>query len=291
MELNAYKDRQGNIISKPLFSEKSFGFLYKNAFGRIVLKLLTSVTVANIERAFLGSPFSSLIIKKFIGKNKIDMSDYVPCRYKSFNEFFTRQVLPEKRPVCKEADALISPSDGRVSVYKIKDDSCFEIKNSVYSVETMLRSKKLAVYYRGGYFVLIRLCVDNYHRYCYAFDGEKESDRKIIGTLHTVNPIVYDFARVYTENTRQYCVINDKKGRKYVQMEIGAMGVGRISNHLTGKGRAVRGEEKGYFEFGGSSIALLLPENSAVIDQDFLLNTSEGYETAVKYGEKIGKLL
>lgn len=290
MELNAYYDRNGQLIKKPLLSEKGMRFLYTDVFGRVILKIMTSVTAANLERAFLGSPFSSLIIDSFIKKNGIDMSDYVPQKYRCFNEFFTRKVKEGKRTICSDPKTLITPSDGRVSVYKIDKDSCFEIKNSTYSVQSLLRSKKLSKYYEGGYFVLIRLCVDNYHRYCYAADGVKGIDRRIDGYLHTVNPIVYDFAKVYTENTRQYCVI-DTGDFNMVQMEIGAMGVGRITNHELFEADVKKGEEKGFFEFGGSSIALLVPKGKVIIDNDLLENTAAGYETAVKYGEKIGKLL
>ncbi|MBR6274936.1 MAG: phosphatidylserine decarboxylase [Lachnospiraceae bacterium] len=288
MELNAYKDRNGNIIRKKLMSGKTLEFLYGNGVGRAALKVLSSVTVANIERAFLGSPFSALAIDPFIKKNEIDISEYQKKRYSSFNDFFTRKIRQEKRPISSDPNALISPCDGRASMYRINNDSAFEIKNSVYSVETLTGSKKLAEYYKDGWFVLIRLCVDNYHRYCYAADGMKSMDLKIEGKLHTVNPMVYDFAKVYTENTRQYCTIYRKGGIKVTQVEIGAMGVGRITNHHTEEADVVRGEEKGYFEFGGSSIVLLLPNKGFEPDIDLVLNTAIGYETKIKYGEKIG---
>ena len=288
MELNVYKDRNGNIIEKKLRTGKKISFLYENVVGRAALKVLSSVTCANIERAFLNCPLSSLAIDPFIKKNKIKMSDYRPKKYSSFNDFFTRQVKEGKRPIDKDEDALISPADGRISVYRINEGSCFDIKNSVYSIETLLHSEKLADYYKNGWFVLIRLCVDNYHRYCYASDGIKSMDNRIEGKLHTVNPMIYDYAKVYTENTRQYCVIYRKDGIKLTQMEVGALGVGRISNNMTEEGDVVRGEEKGCFEFGGSSIVLLLPDDGFEPDLDLVLNTAIGYETAVKYGEKIG---
>ncbi|MBP3237504.1 MAG: phosphatidylserine decarboxylase [Lachnospiraceae bacterium] len=288
MELNAYKDRNGNIIKKKLKSGKAIDFLYNNSFGRGCLKVLSSVTLANIERAFLNSRISTLIIDPFIKKNEVDLRDYIPRKYKSFNDFFTRQVKENRRPVSDDPDALISPSDGRISVYRINSDSVFKIKNSLYNIESLTGSKKLADYYKNGWFILVRLCVDNYHRYCYAADGMKSMDIRINGTLNTVNPMVYDFADVYTENTRQYCTIYRKGGVKVTQIEVGAMGVGRITNHHPEEADVKRGEEKGYFEFGGSSIVLLLPNRGFEPEIDFVLNTAIGYETEVKYGEKIG---
>ena len=64
--------------------------------------------------------------------------------------------------------------------------------------------------------------------------------------------------------------------------------VGRILN-LHGEGAFRRGEEKGRFEFGGSTIVLLFEKDSIIPDEDILKNSAEGIETVVKYGEKIGK--
>ena len=198
MELNVYKDRNGNIIKKKLKSGNAIKFLYETVPGRAALKVLSSATAADFERLFLSCPLSSLIIDPFIKKNGVKLSDYEPKKYSSFNDFFTRKVKEGKRPVCEDEKALISPSDGRVSIYRINEGSSFEIKNSEYSIETLTGSKKLADYYKNGWFVLVRLCVDNYHRDCYVCDGMKSMDIKLLGKLHTVNPIVYDYAKVYT---------------------------------------------------------------------------------------------
>lgn len=290
MKLNSYKDRNGNIIEKPFLSEDKMRFMYSNPIGRTALKVLCSKGFANVERFFLSTCFSSLAIDAFVKKNGIDMSEYEPKKYTCFNDFFTRKIKEDNRIVNRAKDILISPSDGRASVYKIDDSSVFKVKNTLYSVSSLLRSRKLAANYVNGYFVLIRLCVDNYHRYTYCCDGIKSPDRKVKGTLHTVNPIVYDYVKVYAENTRQYCTILDEYGAELVQMEVGAMGVGRISNFMPMAGRVRKGEEKGTFEFGGSSIVLLIPAGSFVPDEDLIRNTAEGYETCVMYGEAIGSM-
>ena len=164
------------------------------------------------------------------------------------------------------------------------------VKNSVYTVESLLRDTKLAKRYIGGTAFIIRLTPDDYHRYCYCTDGEKSHNRTIKGNLSTVNPIINKYIPVYKENSREYCMIRTDKLGDIIQMEVGAMLVGKISNkHTYGRRLVRKGEEKGYFEFGGSTIILLIEKDKAVIDQDILTNTREGFETKILQGETIAK--
>lgn len=287
MELrtDCYKDRAGNIIKKNVASGNAIRFMYTNTVGRMVLKMLASKKMANLQRCFLDSTASSMIIDPFIKANNISLKDYIPKRYISFNDFFTREIRKDRREFQISEKALISPSDGRITAYKIDENSVFSIKNSKYTVDSLLK-ESTGDYYKDGYFVLIRLAVDDYHHFVHAFSGEVKRETEIEGFLHTVNPIAYDYADVYKENTRRCTYIEDE-GKTYVQMEIGAMGVGRIC--ITDDSKfAVKGSKKGHFEFGGSSIALLLPKDAYVPDADILCNTAEGYETRIRIGEKIG---
>ena len=222
----------------------------------------------------------------FIENNHIDMSEYEQVAYASYNDFFKRKIKAGKRPVNMSEDTLISPCDSKLSVYRINKDSVFTIKNSEYTVQSLLRNKRLADAYEGGYCFLFRLTVDDYHRYCYVDDGRKSRNFKIPGCLHTVNPAALDFADVYNENSREYTVLRTENFGDVVQMEVGAMMVGRIVNH-DGIGRIKRGVEKGYFEFGGSTVIVLVKKNVVNVRMDILKNMKDGYETKVKLGEEI----
>ena len=181
------------------------------------------------------------------------------------------------------------PSDGKVTAYEIDKVNGFVIKNSVYSVSSLLRDKKLAKRYEDGYAVIIRLTPDDYHRYCYAATGVKSHDRTIKGVLSTVNPVVNEYVPVYKENSRNYCLIRTENFGDIIQMEVGALLVGRITNaHPYGRRTVLRGEEKGYFEFGGSTIVLLLEKDKVELCSDLLENTREGFETKLLQGMQIG---
>ena len=136
--------------------------------------------------------------------------------------------------------------------------------------------------------MIFRLTVDDYHRYCYVADGIKEDNVFIQGVLHTVNPLANDYFPIYKENSREYSILHTKEFGDIVMMEVGALLVGKIVNHHR-KYRVLRGQEKGYFEFGGSTVVLLVKKNTVQIDADILENSAQNIETVVKFGEKIGE--
>ena len=233
---------------------------------------------------------SRLLIPLFIKANNIDMSLYEKSTYKdylSFNDFFTRKIKPQNRRIDMNKTSLISPCDARLSMYFIDEKSSFLIKNTRYTLKELLRDGELAKKYEGGYIGIFRLCVDDYHRFHFIDDGIKSHERHINGVFHTVNPIANDVYPIYKENTREYCVHRTENFGDVIVMEVGALLVGRIVNNME-KCRTKKGAEKGYFEYGGSTVVLIFKKNAIIPDEDILVNTVAGYETKVNMGEKIG---
>ena len=261
-------------------------FLYNTFPGRVVLRLLTRSFVSKIVGNYMDSPLSKGRIKSFIQKNKINMSDYEDREYKSFNDFFTRELKDGARKICTDADALVSPCDGLLSVYNIGDDMDIRIKDSHYTADELLANKDLAEKYRGGKMLVFRLTVTDYHRYMYFDNGTKEDNVFIQGILHTVQPIAQTRYKIYKTNSREYTILHTENFGDVVQMEVGAMMVGRICNNH-GEHSFKRGEEKGKFEFGGSTVVLLLEKDKAEIDEIYVPDTFE--EIQVRLGQKIGK--
>lgn len=284
-----YRNRQGEEFEQTTSQDKLLRRMYDSYFCRAFLRVLGIPVFSKIAGELLDSKLSASFISDFAEKNDIDLSDYEPKAYGSFNDFFTRKVKQGSRPLPDDKNVLISPSDGKVSAYEIDKVNGFVIKNSVYTVHSLLRDKKLAKRYEDGYAVIIRLSPDDYHRYCYAATGIKSHDRSIKGVLSTVNPVVNEYVPVYKENSRKYCLIRSAEFGDIIQMEVGALLVGRITNaHPYGRRTVLRGEEKGFFEFGGSTIVLLLERDKVKLCSDLLQNTREGFETKLKQGEAIG---
>ena len=281
------KDRNGKLIEQIGGQDQMIQALYGSVVGRAVLKVLVSPVISKAAGAFLSSRLSVPLIKPFVRKNNIDLSQFDPGPYPNYNEFFSRKIRPELRPVDAEPTHLISPCDSKLTVLPISPESRFVLKHTPYTVAEMLKNEQLAQKYEGGTAMIFRLTVDDYHRYCYMADGQKEANVKIPGVLHTVNPIANDVVPIYKENAREYSILHTEHFGDVLMMEVGALLVGKIVNHH-GKAAVKRGQEKGYFQFGGSTVVLLLEKDRAVIDGDILENSRQGIETVVRMGEKIG---
>jgi len=262
-------------------------FLYNTVPGRIVLKLLIKTSVSQLAGLLLRCPASRVLIKRFVKQNNINMEEYREVKFKSFNDFFIREIKEEYRPLPQSGLYLAAPSDGKLTAYQISADSVYDIKHSKYSIENMLQDKELADEYSDGVCLIFRLTPDDYHRYIYIDDGDVLLQKRINGVLHTVRPIAFEHYDVFGQNTRDYTIIQTKNFGKVVQIEVGALFVGRISNH--NKNRVIkRGEEKGMFEFGGSTIVMLFQKDKITVDKVIYENTDLNMETLVKMGNKIG---
>jgi len=266
--------------------KSSIRFLYSTIPGRLLLKLLIRKTVSKLAGFILRSPVSCFFIDGFIKRNNINMEEYRDVKYKSFDDFFIREIKYGYRPFPENDDDVIAPCDGKLSVYPITEKSVFIIKRSMYSIDDLLHDKKLADEFSDGICMIFRLTPDDYHRYIYIDDCEILHQKRIKGVLHTVQPIAYQNCNVFCHNSREYTVMQTKNFGKVIQMEVGALFVGRISNH--GKSNTIkRGEEKGMFQFGGSTIILLFRKDTIITDEAIKNNTLQNKETIVKMGDNV----
>ena len=266
-------------------SPKGANFLYKSTIGRVVLKAANKRFSSSLGGWYTNRKISTVHINDFIRDNKIDMSDYPKVKYKSFNEFFSRKILAGKRVFDSNKKSFCSPADSKLMVYKLDKDRKFIIKDKEYTLKSILRDEQLEKEYKNGYFLVFRLSVDDYHRYAYIDNGEVLKEKKIKGLYNTVLPVAFEKHKVHEENSREYQVLKTENFGNIIQMEIGAMMVGKIINYDVKT--FTRGEEKGYFLFGGSTIVIIVKENILKIDEDILENSNNGIETKIKQGEKI----
>lgn len=277
------KTRASNEVIS--YNENRFTkFLYNTFIGRCILKLLTLPGISKLGGIYMDSSLSKKKINRFIKQNKINLDDYIKEDYPNFNAFFTRKINPNKRLINYQDNVLISPSDAKLMVYKIDKQNVFKIKHSYYQIKDLCQEEVND--YQNGYALVFRLGVDDYHHYAFIDDGYLENENVIKGKLHTVRPIATQTYPVFIQNERQSTVLHTKHFGDVVMIEVGAMMVGKIIN-LKDNYSFKKGEEKGYFKFGGSTIILLI-KNNIVIDQDIMKNSQMNIETIVKLGEKIG---
>ena len=194
--------------------------LYGNRAGRMVLGWLIRPEVSKLVGRFMDTGLSRIMINPFIKKNDIDISVCQKNEFDSYNDFFKRKLVPGARTIDMTDEGFVSPCDSRLTVYDIEDTErqTFNIKDSEYTVASLLRDKKLARHYRGGKLWLFRLCVDDYHRYIYNVSGKQSDVRRLEGLYHTVNPIASEYYDIYKENTREYCLIRTQDAGTIIDM-------------------------------------------------------------------------
>ncbi len=265
----------------------SLRFLYNTAVGRLVLKPLASRTFSKMMGRFMDSRLSKPMIKRFVKKNGINLDDFYSDSFKCFNDCFTRKIKEDRRPIDMDENAFISPCDALLSAYTVDESTRLKIKGSIYSVSDLFENKELADKYTGGTCLVFRLCVTHYHRYIYLDNCTKENNHFIKGKLHTVRPIALEALPVFKRNCREYTVMHTHSFGDVTQMEVGAMLVGKIKNHHE-DGEHLRGEEKGMFLYGGSTIVVFLEKDSAELDPKYFEATENGLETDVLMGQKLG---
>ena len=266
---------------------KGLNFLYNTVLGRVILKGLTAPCLSIVVGKFMDSRLSYPLIGTFVKKNNIDLEECVSTDFKSFNDCFTRQLKSQLRPIDMEKENLIAPCDGFLSVWPISKDTVLPIKQSSYTVSDLLQDAELAEKFYDGTCLVYRLCVNHYHRYCYLDSGSKGENIFIPGKLHTVRPIALRNIPVFCENSREYTILETQNFGMVAQVEVGALLVGKIANHHE-TCTYERGQEKGMFLYGGSTIVVLLEKDVATINSDVLKMSRQGEEYPVRMGEVIG---
>ncbi|MBR3928052.1 MAG: phosphatidylserine decarboxylase [Clostridia bacterium] len=260
--------------------------LYRSKIGVLIASLIARPGISRAAGCFMDSRMSIPFIKPFIRKNGIDMTAAAPKKYVSFNDFFTRRLREGARPFDERAHALPAPCDGLLTVYEATRNGVFTVKGSPYTMETLIDNKEIAQSFEGGWLLVFRLTPAHYHRYAFPDHGRILKTRRIQGVYHTVRPEALQSLPVFKTNTREYALIETENFGRMIYMEVGATMVGRIQNDVT-SGSFTRGQEKGRFEFGGSTIILITEKGKCTPLIEMIKDTQSGLETPVLMGQAV----
>ena len=275
------------LVEVPEVGIGAIRFVYGTVLGRLLAKgILCRKFVSDLYGLWQKSLLSRSKVKKFMEEYNISVEDCTEQDFPNFNAFFTRRrKAVEDHTAPHELPAI---ADSKLSALPIDRNSRFTVKGVEYTLPELLEDEILAKRYEGGLCLIFRLAPDDYHRYAFPDRGTAEDTREIPGVLHTVNPIAGSM-RVYRRNSRHYTVLHTEHFGEMIQMEVGALLVGKICNHGHRSFRKL--EEKGYFAYGGSTVILLCRKDRIKIDGDILDYSAKGIETKVHLGERIGEAL
>ena len=279
----------GRRVAESVMGDGALRFAYETLLGRTLWPVLFgSRAVSSIMGLYYDSPLSRGAIRSLasIPGCRADEAEKPVGEYRSFNEFFTRRLRPGARPV---GDGVTSPADGRLMLYlDAAADLPFPLKGATRSLVDVFAGGAEARLARGRFDIaVVRLAPVDYHRFHFPCDcSTPQPARTVPGEYHSVNPIA--LARrpdVYADNERQISELETEFGRLWM-IDVGAFGVGTIVQTFSGE-RHTKGEEKGYFKFGGSTVILVAAAGALEFDRDLVENSRAGLETRVLCGERI----
>ncbi|KAI4375553.1 hypothetical protein MLD38_013409 [Melastoma candidum] len=245
----------------------------------------------------MNSPESVGDIPKFLDayKGQINLSEvkYPLDHFKTFNEFFIRELKPGSRPIASidREDVAVCAGDCRLMAFKrIDDGKRLWIKGRKFSVQGLLGNEISSAAFDGGTLVIFRLAPQDYHRFHSPITGTIEKHVKIPGCLYTVNPIAVNskYCNVFTDNKREVLIISSHQFGEVAVVAIGATMVGSITFSKHQGDRVKKGDELGYFSFGGSTVICVFEKETIKIDEDLLANSDRSLETLVNMGMRLG---
>lgn len=262
-----------------------FSFFLRPLFAKVSL-------LSYIYGAIQKSRFSRCKIKPFIHTFELDTSEFLDSvdSFNTFNDFFIRRLKPECRPVVTVENIAILPADARYLVFpNIDTADGFWVKGKKFCLRSLLQNEALAARYAGGAMVMARLCPTDYHRFHFPFRCIPEKPQLINGSLYSVNPIALKHNIEYlSENKRMLTKLRTEKFGSVLYIDIGATYVGSIhQTFVPGKSYA-KGDEKGYFAFGGSCLILLFEPGKIVFDQDLVDISAKKMEVRGLLGQSLG---
>jgi phosphatidylserine decarboxylase len=283
----------GEIETESIYGEKFLRWAYGNPLGQLTVAL--AVKRLWFSRWYgwrMDQPGSRKKIMPFIQEYAVNVAEFVAHAddYRSFNEFFYRKLKLDARPIVSGDTVAAFPADGRhLAIQDVSVADTFYIKGQQFNLRAFLGSKDLADEFEGGALLISRLCPVDYHRFHFPVSGEPGSAHLLGGSLRSVSPLALRRKlSILWENRRSLTEIDSEAFGKVIMVEIGATCVGGI--HQTYKpGKPVqKGDEKGYFSFGGSCVATVYKKGAIQFDDDLLEHAACGREVYAKMGDRCG---
>ena len=293
-----------NRISNKVEVEKVYGdgavrWLYHSGIGKLFQRLFCTAPISGMYGVLQDSAASANKIPGFIKNYNINMDDYLPedgrtmeNPYSSFNQFFIRRFKQGRRPIEQTPTLMPAFSEARYFAYESMTDAAqIPVKGQYMSAKALLAHSEWEDVFDQGPLLLARLCPVDYHRFHYPDSGKVLDFYELHGAYHSVNPIALkERPEIFMINERAVTILQTENFGKFAYIEVGATMVGKIIQSTDLKDFK-RGDEKGYFLFGGSTVIVLGEKGKWKPTDDLIKHTQGGMETWVPLGQKIAEKL
>lgn len=288
-----YWDRYKNeVLFDKIYADWFIKWCYENKIGKIFLDYFFSKKSFNILYGlYKTSKFSVKQIKADIEQYSVDMDLFKSEKFNSYSDFFLREFKEGIRSFPNE-EKLGAFAEGRVLAFnKIDVDHKYPVKGEFLTPELLLGNTNIAKDFLGGPIIIIRLCPIDYHHFHYPVDGKITDRYKLTGNYHSVNVLALkNRDDIFVKNEREITIIENINFGKMAYIEVGAMCVGKIIQKNPSSTNCVRGELKGHFEFGASTVILMGEKDKWSPSEDILKQSQKNIESYIKLGDEIAIL-
>jgi phosphatidylserine decarboxylase len=294
MDEIVYYDRylQRECVEK-VYGDKFLRWTYGTLGGRIALTTM-------VKRAWFSHWYgwrmdqakSAEKIPSFVDEYELDPAEFRLSvgEFNNFNEFFYRQLNPEARPIDSGSNSVVFPADGRhLCIPDISQADGLFVKGEMFGLADLLGDPQLADRYASGSLVLSRLCPVDYHRFHFPVAGVAGAAHLLNGPLFSVNPIaLVQNIQILAKNKRCLTRLQTEQFGEVLLLEIGATCVGGICQTYAPDTDVLKGSEKGYFKFGGSSTMTIFEPGRVQFAPDLLHHSQQHRELYARVGDRMG---
>ena len=291
--IQIYNRKTKSYEEEQVVGKKYLEWIYDSLIGKNLTEIFFFKKLfSKLYGLYCDTKLSANKINTFINDYNIDinLSLKKANEFDSFNDFFARKLTSSARKINLDPNVLISPADGRLTCYTdISIDNLVQVKNITYSLRKLINDDNIANNYENGVCLILRLAPTDYHRFHFIDSGIPSKSHFINGFYYSVNPIALkNISNLFCENKREWTLFKSDNFGEVLMIEVGATCVGSIIQTYEPGVRINKGDEKGYFKFGGSTIILFFKKDIVKIDDDILQQSDLGFESKVCFGESIG---
>ncbi len=296
MDIRYFDRYQQKIVQEKVYGAEAIEWLYSSWFGKFFNRLAVAKITSKLYGVLQSVPWSRFKIEEFVQQFAINLPDFLPAPgrshrhpYASFNQFFIRQWKPGVRQFITDIEKLPAFIEGRYLGYN-KTPATIPVKKTVVDPKLLLGKSRWASRFVDGPMLIGRLAPVDYHRFHFPVDGQIVDSWRETGVLHSVNPVALRaYPRLFLENEREITIIKSEHFGYLAYVEVGAVCVGKIVQHqVWHKQKVKRGQEKGFFLFGGSTVILLGEAKKWQVAKDIEFNSNQQLETYVHLGDEVG---
>lgn len=299
-EIQIFNRHQNKMDIEKVYGDGMVKFAYGSPIGRLLGPFIASKMFSQLYGKSQDSLKSGQKVPPFLKNFNIPIDQYqkgsfkenpIETSYKSFNEFFIREFQQGQRTFTPNDDEMGAFAEARYFGHKsMTDDLKIPVKGSMLRAVDLIGDPELAKDFIGGPLMIARLCPVDYHRYHYPDDGTTLKSFTIPGDLHSVNPLALKYRQdIFIKNERRVSILETEHFGKLAYIEVGATCVGKIVQSFDESKPFKKGDEKGYFLFGGSTVVLCGEKEKWAPSEDMLANTKAGVETYIQLGDVVAQ--